>query len=204
MAQVAGPYGFRIVKTLGDLPFSGGMQTYRLTAGANAAFYFGDPIGLVAGQPVAITATPTTAAGPSSPIGIFMGASYIDPKWGFVNTQSLPPNAIAAGYKDISVKIADWPFLVLQIQANGPVTVDKIGMNAALIVGTGNVNTGDSTWALNAASVAATNTLAVRIYGFPYTPAPSPGYSSQPGDAFTDTLVIWNAGVHRLMQPLGQ
>jgi hypothetical protein len=203
MSQVAGPYGLRIVKMQGDTPFSGGMQSYRLTAGANGAMFFGDPVGLLAGQPVTIAASPTSTPGPTSPIGIFMGCSYQDPAFGFVNRQYLPANAIAAGYTNIVIKVFDSPYGIMQVQANGPVTVDKIGMNAALIPGTGSTATGDSTWAMSAAT-AVTAGLAVRIYGFPYTPAPSPGVSSQPGDPFTDVLVMWTFGVHRLQQGLGQ
>ncbi len=197
MAQIASPYGLRVVKMLGDVPFSGGMASYRLTAGANAALFFGDPVGLLAGQPAAVVATPTTTLSVNNPIGIFMGCSYQDPRFGFVNAQYLPANAIAAGFKDIVVKVFDAPNVVMQVQADGPVTVDKIGMNAALVPGTGNVATGDSTFKLSAATGAAA-TLALRVYGFPYTPAPSPGSSSQPGDPYTDVLVVWNVGIHRL------
>jgi len=203
MSQVAGPYGFRVVKLLGDLPFSGGTNSYRLTTtGSNGAMFFGDPVGLVAGQPVAITTTPTAAVGVNNPIGIFMGCSYIDPKFGFVNAQNLPANAYAAGYRNIVIKIADYPWLVMQVQSSGSITVDKVGLNAPLIIGTGNAATGDSTFAIGAPVT--TTGLAVRIVGFPYLAAPSPGASSQPGDPFTDVLVIWNFGVHLYTQPLGQ
>lgn len=204
MSQVAGPYGLVISRLLGDLPFSGGMHSYPLTAANALGFYFGDPVGLSAGQPVGLTASPTPpgtytgAATANNPIGIFMGCSYQDPKWGFVNAQYLPANAIGLGYSQIMLKIADWPYLVMQVQANGPVTVDKIGMNAALVgpFGGGNPSIGNSVVALNASSIG-TAVNAVRIYDFLYTPGPSPGASSQPGDPFTDVLVVWAPGVHR-------
>jgi hypothetical protein len=203
MSQVAGPYGLRIVKLLGDLPFSGGTHTYPLTANNTAGFYFGDPVGLVAGQPVALAATPvppaTYLAAPTAnnPIGIFMGCSYQDPKFGFVNAQFLPANAVTAGFTKIMLKIADWPYLVMQIQADGPVTIDKIGMNAAISGFAGGTPAiGNSVVKLTAASVGAT-AAAVRIYDFVYNAAPAPGMSSQPGDPFTDVLVTWCPGVHR-------
>jgi hypothetical protein len=204
MAQVASPYGFRPVKMLGDVPYSGGLMTYRLTAGANGAMFFGDPIGLVAGQPAAVTTSPTATITANSPIGIFMGCAYQDPTFGFVNRQYLPANAIAAGFKEIVVKVFDSPWGVFQVQADGPVTVDKVGLNAPWVSVAGNIATGDSNFKISAAGVATTTGLAVRIYGFPYTPAPSPGSSSQPGDPFTDCLVVWTPGIHRLMGALGQ
>jgi hypothetical protein len=208
MAQVAGPYGFRIVKLLGDLPFSGGMNSYRMNANNPAAFYFGDPVGIVGGQPTAVAVTPTppataaTAPTANNPIGIFMGCSYQDPVYGFVNRQYLPAGAINSGFSNVILKIADYPWQVMQIQANGPVNVNQIGLNAGLIITPGNTSTGDSKVALDAASIGATG-AAVRIYGFPYTPAPAPGASSQPGDPFTDVLVIWCPGVQRFQVPTG-
>jgi hypothetical protein len=204
MSQVAGPYGLVTSRLVGDLPFSGGMHTYPLTAANVTAFYFGDPVGLSAGQPVGLTGSPTPpatylgAATANNPIGIFYGCSYQDPKWGFVNSQSLPANALALGYSGIMLKIMDWPYLVMQVQANGPVTLNQIGLNAALVgpFGGGNPNIGNSVVALNAGSVG-TAVNAVRIYDFLYTPGPSPGASSQPGDPFTDVLVTWCPGVHR-------
>ncbi|HEX4594004.1 MAG TPA: hypothetical protein VH157_07000 [Bryobacteraceae bacterium] len=206
MAQVKGPYGLRIVKLLGDLPFSAGMHTYRLTSNQTQGFFFGDPVGLVGGSPVPIAATPTTAAGPNSPIGIMMGAEWQDPIRGFVNAQYFPANGIGSGATNVKLKIMDYPWLVMQVQADGPVTLASIGMNAALIgpFAAGNIATGDSIVGIQASSIAATATLAVRIYDFVYTASPSPGASSQPGDPFTDVLVVWNWGVQRFMQNLGQ
>jgi hypothetical protein len=54
-----------------------------------------------------------------------------------------------------------------------------------------------------ASSIAATGTLAVKIYDFVDNASPSPGASSAPGDPFTDVLVIWNFGVHRYQISMG-
>jgi len=206
MSQIAGPYGLRVVKLLGDLPFSAGMHSYPLTANQTKGFFFGDPVGLVAGQPTPLAASPTTTLSANSPIGVFVGAEYQDPTRGFVNSQYFPANQIAAGATKVKLKIMDYAGLVMAVQADGPVTVDKIGMNAALGggLGAGSTTTGDSLVTLVAASVAVTATLAVRIYDFVYTAAPSPGASSQPGDPFTDVLVVWNFGVHRFQNALAQ
>lgn len=205
MAQVAGPYGLRVVKMLGDLPFSGGSHTLPLTVNQTNGYYFGDPVGLVGGQPVPISASPTTTLGVNSPIGVFMGAEYQDPRFGFVNSQFLPPGAIAAGMTNVRLKIADAPDLIMQIQANGPVNLNQIGLNAALVgpFAGGSLVTGNSVVALNAAAIG-TGLLALRIYGFVYNASPAPGASSKPGDPFTDTLVVWNFGVHRYQNGGGQ
>jgi len=205
MSQVAGPYGLRVVKYLGDTPWSGGMHTYPLTVDTAKGFYFGDPVGLSVGNPIPLTATPVppatylAAATANNPIGVFMGCEYQDPKFGFVNAQFLPANAVTAGYTQIKLKICDYPWVVMQIQANGSVPAGKIGMNAGITAGTfsnGVPAIGNSVVSLDSASVGAA-AAAFRIYDYVYTPAPSPGSSSQPGDPFTDVLVIWCPGVHR-------
>lgn len=198
MSQVQSPYGLRVVKLLGDLPFSGGMHSYVLTTNQAQGFYFGDPVGLTAGQPTPFAATP--AAG--SVIGVFMGCSYQDPVRGFVNAQFLPPGAIAAGATQVKVKICDYPWLVMQVQADGPVNYSQVGLNAALgNFAAGSTKTGNS--AVNLASAGIGAAGAVRIYDLVVNAAPSPGASSMPGDAYTDVLVVWNFGTHKFMNATG-
>jgi hypothetical protein len=204
MSQVAGPYGLRAVKLFGDLPFSAGMHTYVLSANQTAGFFFGDPVGLVGGNPVPLTATPTTTAGPNSPIGIFYGAEWQDPIRGFVNAQYFPANGITSGATKVKFKIMDYDRLVMQIQADGPVNYSQVGLNAGLNIAAGSTVTGDSVVSLAAATIATANTLAVRIYDLVVNAAPSPGAGSLPGDPYTDCLVMWNFGVHRMQNPLGQ
>jgi len=202
MAQIAAPYGFRIIKMVGDLPFSGGIHTIPLITNSAAGFFFGDPVGLSAGNPTVLTATPTSTLSANSPVGIFMGAEWIDPVRGFVNAQYLPGGAIANGATRVKLKIADAPDLIMQIQANGSIPATSIGFNAGLIITPGNVATGNSTIALDASSTppggaGTAATLALKIYDFVYNAAPSPGASSLPGDPYTDVLVQWNMSIHR-------
>jgi hypothetical protein len=206
MSQVAGPYGLRVVKLLGDLPFSGGMHTFPLTVNQTAGFFFGDPVALNAGQPTPLAASPTTSISVNTPVGVFMGCEYQDPIRGFVNSQYLPANAITAGATKVKLKICDYPHLVMQVQANGSVAATQIGMNAVLVgpFAGGNPAVGNSVVAIDAASIGTGATFAVKIYDFVYTASPSPGMSSQPGDPFTDVLVIWNMNVHRWMNVTGQ
>jgi hypothetical protein len=167
-----------------------------VTVNSATGFFFGDPVGLVGGSVVPVTASPTVALTASSPIGVFMGCEYQDPVRGFVNAQSFPAGGITAGLKNVKFKIADNPDLIFKVQSSGTVAATAIGLNAALVPGAGNVATGDSTFAAGAA--ATTTGIALRIVGFLDMPG------STPGDAFTDLLVKWNVGVHRTENPLGQ
>jgi hypothetical protein len=196
MAQTATPYGLRPVQLHGGLPYSGAIRSYPVTTGPASAIFFGDPVGLVGGQIVPVTASPTVALTASSPIGIFMGCEWQDPVRGFVNAQYCPAGLVAAGATKIKFKILDYIKVVMRVQASGPVAATAIGLNAPLIVGPGSTATGDSTFTMGAA--ATTTGIALRIVGFPDMPG------SAPGDPFTDVLVMWNDGVHRLENPLGQ
>ena len=73
-------------------------------------------------------------------------------------------NAIGGGATKVQLKIADNPNLVMQIQANGPVLLNQIGMNAALVgpFAAGSLQTGDSIVALGASTIAATAPMPTR------------------------------------------
>jgi hypothetical protein len=205
MGQIAGPYGLRVLKNLGEGYFTGGMHTYPVTNPATIAargMFFGDPVGLQGGDVIPLTASP--AAGPPGVIGIFQGCSWQDPVRGFVNAQYLPAGLFASGATQVRVKVQDYPWVVMRVQADGPVTPDKIGMNAALgNFGQGSTYTGNSQVNLVSGSIAASAGLAVRIYGFVVDGSPSPGAGSVPGDAFTDVLVVWNFGIDRYLNATG-
>lgn len=204
MGQIAGPYGLRVVKNLGEQYFPGGMHTYRIanpSAIATTGCFFGDPVGLQGGSVVPLTVSPT--AGPPGVIGIFQGCSWQDPIRGFVNSQFLPAGLFSGGASDVQVKIYDWIFPLMRVQADGPVTQAQVGLNAPLgNFGAGSIYTGNSAVNLVSASIGA-GALAVRIVDFVRDAAPSPGAGSMPGDPFTDVLVTWNFGVDRYLNATG-
>jgi hypothetical protein len=205
MSQIAGPYGLRVLKNLGEGYFSGGMHTYRIANPATIAttgLFFGDPVGLQGGDVIPLTASPV--AGVPGVIGIFQGCSWQDPVRGFVNSQFLPAGLFSSGASDVQCKVADYPQVVMRVQADGPVQPSQQGMNAALgNFSQGSTTTGNSKVNLVSASIAATATLAVRIFGFVRDAAPSPGAGSMPGDPFTDVLVVWNFGIDRYLNATG-
>jgi hypothetical protein len=195
MAQTATPYGLRPVQQLGGNPYAGSTRNYPLLANSASAFFFGDPVGLIGGSIGPVVASPTATLSANSPIGIFMGCEYQDPIRGFVNAQMFPANGFNS-YTKIKFKIMDFPDVILRAQSSGSIPATSIGLNVPLVVGAGVVATGDSTFAVGAPVT--TTGLALRIVGFPDMPG------SAPGDPFTDVLVLWNAGVHRYENPLGQ
>jgi hypothetical protein len=197
MAQIASPYGLRPVQLLGGLPFAGAIRSFPMTLNSAKAFFYGDPVALVAGQPTVLAASPITTVNANSPVGVFLGCEWQDPVRGFVNAQSFPPNGISNGATKVKFKILDCPTCVFMVQANGPVQLAAIGTNTDILgFGTGNSATGNSLVAADA-TTAVTPTLALKIVGFPDQPG------SQVGDPFTDLLVIWNQNVHRWVAQAG-
>lgn len=203
MGQIAGPYGLRVIKNLGEQYFTGGMKTYRVTnpsAIATTGCFFGDPVGLQGGSVVPLTVSPTP--GPPGVIGIFQGCSWQDPIRGFVNSQFLPAGIFSGGASDVQVKVMDYPWAQMRVQADGPVQVNQVGMNAALgNFQQGSIYTGNS--AVNLVTPPAAGPLAVRIVDFVRDAAPSPGAGSMPGDPFTDVIVVWNFGIDRYLNATG-
>jgi len=207
MASIASPYGLRPAKKLGDTPMTHGQREIKLSTNNSAAIFTGDIIVLSsAGNPSAATATPTTST--AGIVGVCVGVRYSLPQsmgGAVMFGQYLPANAITAGYTDVWVMVCDDPntlFVVQGSAAFGTLTNGShgaIGKNAALgNFSAGNTATGNSgvnlTVGTNGASLATTNTLAVRVVGV------VPGTES---DSFPELLVKFNQGVHSYQAALG-
>ncbi|PWT73764.1 MAG: hypothetical protein C5B60_07790 [Chloroflexi bacterium] len=204
MGQILGPYGLRIIKNLGEQYFTGGMKTYRIVnpaAIATTGCYFGDPVGLQGGSVVPLSTSPTPGV-PGS-LGIFQGCSWQDPFRGFVNAQFLPAGIFSSGASDVQVKVMDYPFAYMRVQANGSIQLNQVGLNASLgNFGNGSIFTGNSRVFLDQGTLGA-GPLAVRIVDFIRDAAPSPGAGSMPGDPYTDVIVLWNFSIHRYQNATG-
>jgi len=202
MAQISSPYGMRPVQIFGGTPFAAAIRSYPVLSNPTNPIFFAEPVAIVAGNIQKIAASPTNATTANSPIGVFLGAEWQDPIRGFVNSQYLP-GGLGTTATQVRCKVLEHPWAVFKIQASGPVNNNQLQLNMGLLASSlvpgsanGNVATGDSLIAGDAASIAVTATLALTIVGFPNAPG------SQPGDPFTDVLVCWNFGVHRMMNSL--
>lgn len=201
MSSTSAPYGLRPVKLIGSQQFAGAIREIKMTTNSANGIFTGDLVNITAGQPSAITATPTTTANTATPVGVCVGVRYTDP----VNQQErhntyLPANAITNGYTNVWIKVVDDPDCLFVVQADGAVTRANIGKNAALgNFSAGSTTTGNSKVNLNTASIATqANTQAVRIID-----CVESAFSTA-GDAYTDVYVKFNQGVHAYQNPLGQ
>lgn len=200
MATTSAPYGLVPINLIGGQSFTGGsIRDFSMTTNSATAIFKGDVVQLgaaTAGQPTALTSTPTTST--AGVIGVCVGVSYVDPVLKYqVYSNFLPAGAITAGYTNVAIRVVEDPDQLYQIQGSGSVTLANIGKNAALTNFGGSTTTGNSTVQLNQSTIANTSTLAVRIVDLVNGPL------SVPGDAYTDCIVKFNFGVHTYYQSAG-
>ena len=199
MAATASPQGLKPINRLGGLPYAGATRELAVTTNNTNAIFTYQGVNIVAGVPTGIvTTSPTTTLNTSTPVGIMVGCRYVDAVGRQIFAQYLPAGAVTAGYTNIIIQIVDDPNALFEIQATAAVTAASIGLNAPMTMTAGSTFTGNSKWALTAASIAATSSLALRIVDL------VDRAGSVAGDAFTDCIVKWNVGVHAYNQGTGQ
>ena len=128
---------------------------------------------------------------PDGVIGVFVGCTYTDPNSGNITfSQYWPASTVAT---DALAYIIDDPDVVFMAQADATVAQAGLGANVPLAAvqstSTGSTTNGNSTTAIDADAVL-TATVAFRIVDFVDSP------TSTVGDAFTDCLIKFNAGIH--------
>lgn len=184
MAIVASPYGLRAINRLDGMPYAGATRLFPIASGYATNIFYGDPVSFASGT---LTRTSGTTS-LSNVIGVFVGVTYTDPNLKYkVFRQYYPANTAAS---DIQAVVIDDPKVLFQIQGSAAVVAANIGKNAGIVNTAGSTVTGNSAIALDAATIATTATLPLRLVDYVNGP------TSTLGDAFTDVLVKWNFGIH--------
>ena len=193
MATTATPYGLRAVNHIGGTPYAGSTRLFPIASGYATNIFYGSVVQIVAGGTIEIVTDLGNNADqfPAGVIGVFVGVTYTDPNLGtVVFRQNFPTGTVA---DDIRAYVIDDPDVVFQAQADGQVTQADLGQNtnfaAVQSTTTGDTTNGNSNSAVSS-TTAATATIAFRIVDFVDSP------TSTVGDAFTDLLIKFNAGIH--------
>jgi len=197
MASTASPYGLKAVNHIGGTPYAGSTRLLPIASGYATNIFNGSIVSIVAAGTVEIVVTTGNggagAAGafPAGTIGVFVGCTYSDPVTGNLTFSQYWPSGTVAS--DAQAYIVDDPDVVFMAQADAAVTAVDLGQNTHLAAiqatDTGSTTTGNSTSAVTA-TTNTTAAFAFRIVDFVDSP------TSAVGDAFTDLLVKFNAGVH--------
>jgi len=191
MASTANPQGFKPVGYVGGRPYAGATREYRILSGYATRIGENDIVrmggsGDTTSEGYIVKETGTASL--SKPLGVFRGCRYTDPNTGQIVYKNQYPGSISAD--DIWCFVADDPDLIMEVQASGAVAQAELHQNAALVQGSGtNTTNGVSSHHLNGATDT-TDTLPFRVLDFVKRPG------STVGDAYTDVLVCWNAGIH--------
>jgi hypothetical protein len=193
MATTASPYGLKAVNHIGGTPYAGATRLLPIASAYGTNIYNGSIVAIVAAGTVEIVTDQGTNGDPfpAGVIGVFVGCTYTDPNLGtVVFRQNWPTGTVA---DDAQAYIVDDPDVVFMAQADGAVTQADLGQNtnfaAVQSTTTGDTTTGNSNSAVSS-TTATTATIAFRIVDFVDSP------TSTVGDAFTDLLIKFNAGIH--------
>ena len=193
MATTATPYGLKAVNHIGGTPYAGSTRLLPIASAYGTNIYNGSIVAIVAAGTIEIVTDQGTNGDPfpAGVIGVFVGCTYTDPNLGTVVFRNNWPTGTVAD--DAQAYIVDDPDVVFMAQADAAVTQADLGQNTHLAAvqatGTGDTTTGNSTSAIDA-TTNTTNTFAFRIVDFVDSP------TSTVGDAFTDCLIKFNAGIH--------
>ena len=197
MASTASPYGLKAVNHIGGTPYAGSTRLLPIASGYATNIFNGSIVSIVAAGTIEIVVTTgnggagDAAAFPAGTIGVFVGCTYSDPVTGNLTFSQYWPSGTVAS--DAQAYIVDDPDVVFMAQADAAVTAVDLGQNTHLAAiqatDTGSTTTGNSTSAVTA-TTNTTAAFAFRIVDFVDSP------TSAVGDAFTDLLVKFNAGVH--------
>ncbi len=200
MATTASPYGLKAVNHIGGTPYAGSTRLLPIASGYGTNIYNGSVVAIVAAGTIEIVTDLGNNADqfPAGVIGVFVGCTYTDPNLGTVVFRNNFPTGTVAD--DIQAYVIDDPDVVFQAQADGAVTQADLGQNtnfaAVQATDTGDTTTGNSNSAVSS-TTATTATIAFRIVDF------VDGPKSTVGDAFTDLLIKFNAGIHSYDRGLG-
>jgi len=201
MATTASPYGLKAVNHIGGTPYAGSTRLLPIASGYATNIYNGSVVLIdgTAGTVQIVTDLGNNAdAFPAGVIGVFVGCTYTDPNLGTVVFRNNWPTGTVAS--DAQAYIVDDPDVIFMAQADGAVTQADLGQNtnfaAVQSTTTGDTTTGNSNSAVSS-TTATTATIAFRIVDFVDSP------TSTVGDAFTDLLIKFNAGIHSYDRGLG-
>lgn len=205
MANSASPYGMVPVKLTGSLPFAGATTMLPIVTNYATSIFFGDVVKCASTGYIQKDTGTTTL----TPIGVFMGCSWVDTTYGLTFRQYYAANTVPANSQDIIAYICDDPNTIFRIQGSASMTQTMLFNNAGVVQGSGSTVTGNSAVSLDVSTVATTNTLPLRIIGWAgnnvsLTSAGGSGQSClAPSDSYPDVLVRWNFGMQQYQNATG-
>lgn len=159
MANADSPFGLKPVKEAGSGAYSGGVNMYYHAAGDATALYIGDPV---------VKAGGADGAGISTVVRGAAGGPFTGVVVGFVPDGVVDVAGYGAASTAYYVLVADDPNTMFEIQEDGDggaIAAADIGLNASVIVASGNSYTKRSGVELDTSTKATTAGLELKIVG---------------------------------------
>ena len=213
---VAAPYGLKPINLIGGQVFAGATRQLVIASGYGTSIFYGDVVKLASTGTIQKDTGTTTA----TPVGVFLGCSYVNSVGQVVFQQYFPASTTAPTGTVITAYVSDDPDQLFKAVLVTGTTADDttsgllpaylsrtvIGSNLELVQNTGSTVTGDSKVGVySAAGATTTATLPIRVIDVVPDTANSSGN-------FCEVVVKWNApnvtgqtvaGGHQYLNPTG-
>lgn len=189
--------GFRPVRYLNGAPWNGQANLYFVPASDASVIMVGDFVKLLGDSrnPTGVPTVTRCVAG-DTPVGVVVGISFT----GEGDLQNVPPvndlntPVYRRASTDRYVMVVDDPNVLFeaQLSAAGSFSSADVGLNVNYRATAGNTATGSSGMDVDIATKATTNTLPLKLVGWPYKA------QNVLGDAFFNVLVKLNQHAYAL------
>jgi hypothetical protein len=192
---VDAPYGLKPINLIGGQVFAGATRQFNIASAYGTSIFNGDVVKLVAGG----TIEKDTGEATATPVGVFLGCSYVNAQGQTIFQQYFPASTAAPTGTVITAFVADDPDQLFKAVLVAGTTEDgngltpaylgrtMIGSNVELVQNAGSTVTGDSKVGIySAAGATTTVSLPLRVIDVVPDTANSSGN-------FVEFIVKWNA-----------
>jgi hypothetical protein len=192
---VSAPYGLKPINLIGGQVFAGATRQFNIASAYGTSIFNGDVVKLVAGG----TIEKDTGEATATPVGVFLGCSYVNAQGQTIFQQYFPASTAAPTGTVITAFVADDPDQLFKVVLVAGTTEDgngltpaylgrtMIGSNVELVQNAGSTVTGDSRVGIySAAGATTTVSLPLRVVDVVPDTANSSGN-------FVEFIVKWNA-----------
>ena len=193
---VDAPYGLLPINLIGGQVFAGSTRQIPIAVNSATAIFYGDVVKLISSG----TLEKDTGTNAATPVGVFLGCTYVDPTFGLTFRQYYPGTTNINGITAYVLDDPDALFKVAVVSSGTTISYmnrTSVGNNAVLVQNSGSTSTGNSRVAVSS-TTATTSTWPVRVIDVisETTTAGNPG-------SFTEVIVKWNQGMHQYLNPTG-
>ena len=193
---IEAPYGLLPINLIGGQVFAGSTRQIPIAVNSATAIFYGDVVKLISDG----TLEKDTGTSAATPVGVFLGCTYVDPTFGLTFRQYYPGTTNINGITAYVLDDPDALFKVAVVSSGTTMSFvnrTSVGNNAVLVQNSGQTSTGNSRVAVSS-TTATTSTWPVRVIDV----IPDTARAGNPG-SYTEVIVKWNQGMHQYLNPTG-